>query len=144
MKKTLAVLAVALLLGADSKDDVKKERKKLEGTWQLVTEVADGNDRPDDYIKSIKVYIEADGNWRVENDGKVMFKGTSVMDPAAKPKTIDYTLTSEESKGMVVKAIYELDGDTFKQCLAVNKDRPTTFESKAGSGWIYATYKRVK
>ena len=42
MKRAFALLVVVLLVGADSKDDVKKERKKLEGTWQLVTEVAVG------------------------------------------------------------------------------------------------------
>ena len=50
MKRAFALLAVVLLLGADSKDDVKKDRKKLEGTWQVVTEVSDGNDRPEDEV----------------------------------------------------------------------------------------------
>ena len=144
MKRAFALMAVALLLGADGKDDVKKDRKKLEGTWQVVTEVVDGNDRPEDEVKNLKVFFDADGNWRAENDGKVIFKGTSVIDPSKKPKAIDYTLTSDEGKGTVAKAIYEVDGDSFKHCWVVNKDRPTEFESKAGSGWVYATLKRVK
>ena len=145
MKRAFALLAVVLLLGADSKDDVKKDRKKLEGTWQVVTEVVDGNDRPEDEVKNLKVFFDADGNWRAENDGKVIFKGTSVIDPSKKPKEIDETITTGPNKGKVFSAIYEIDDDHHKICFAASgKGRPTAFSSLNGSGHLLQVWKREK
>jgi len=40
-------------------------------------------------------------------------------------------------------AIYEISGDTFKACYAVNgAERPTEFKSTEGSNHIFAIYKR--
>src|SRR4029077_20107771 len=56
MKKVLALLAVGLLVTADraKADDATEELKKLAGTWALVSEVADGEERDAVYLKKIK------------------------------------------------------------------------------------------
>jgi hypothetical protein len=42
-----------------------------------------------------------------------------------------------------LEGIYQLDGDTWKICLKVSgKERPTKFETKAGSELVLATLKR--
>ena len=42
-------------------------------------------------------------------------------------------------------AIYEIEADTLKICVAVNnKGRPKKFESKAGSGHRFFILKRIK
>jgi hypothetical protein len=43
-----------------------------------------------------------------------------------------------------VRAIYELDGDTLKQCWVVERERPRAFDPKPGPGVNYSVYKRVK
>ena len=144
MKKMLALLAVVLLVtaGSSKADDARDELKKLAGTWTLVSEVADGEERDADYLKKITWIIKEDGTWKVLEDGEVKYQGKLTVDPAKKPKTIDSTLTGDQ-EGMVVKSIYELKEDSLKHCFAVGQDRPKAFESKSGSGYTNSVFKRV-
>jgi uncharacterized protein (TIGR03067 family) len=144
MKKMQALLAVGLLVAADrpKADDATKELKELAGTWTLVSEVADGEERDADYLKKIKWIINEDGTWKVLEDGKVKYRGKLAVDPAKKPKTIDSTLAGDQ-EGTVVLSIYELKEDSLKHCFAVGKDRPTAFESKSGSGYTNSVFKRA-
>jgi uncharacterized protein (TIGR03067 family) len=144
MKKVLALLAVGLLVAAGrlKADDATEELKKLAGTWTLVSEVADGEERDADYLKKIKWIINDDGTWKVLEDGKVKYRGKFTVDPAKKPKTIDSTLAGDQ-EGTVVRSIYELKEDSLKHCFAVGKDRPKAFESKSGSGYTNSVFKRV-
>jgi uncharacterized protein (TIGR03067 family) len=147
MKKVLALLAlplVGLLVATDTSkaDDATEELKKLAGTWTLVSEVADGEERDADYIKKIKWIINEDGTWKVLEDGKVKYRGKLAVDPAKRPKTIDSTLAGDQ-EGTVVRSIYELKEDSLKHCFAVDKDRPKAFESKSGSGHINSVFKRM-
>ena len=138
------LLVLALLVAADAKDD-KAELKKFEGTWQLVSEVMDGEERPADDVKRIRWIFDNEGHWKVEDDGKVIFTGDMKVYPDRAPKAADSTLTNEgEHKGKVVRAIYELDGDTLKQCWAVERERPRVFETKPSPGINYSVYNRAK
>jgi uncharacterized protein (TIGR03067 family) len=146
MRNALAVLVVGLLVAAAAGDaaDVKAERKKLQGTWQLVAEVMDGKEQPKEYMRQIKLTFDAEGNWRVEKSGKLLFQGTSTIDPVKNPRELDSTLTAPETtKGKVVRAIYKVEGDTYTQCWAVERPRPTAFKANA-TGNNLSTYKRVK
>ena len=138
------LLVLALLLAAEGKDD-KAELKKFEGTWQLVSEVMDGKEQPAGYVKRIRWIFDDKGHWKVEDGGKVTFTGDVKVYPDQNPKAADSTLTNEgEHKGKIVRAIYELDGDTLKQCWAVERERPRAFDSKPNPGINYSVYKRVK
>jgi len=67
------------------------------------------------------------------------------LDQTKTPKTIDIG-HSEDDKKDSRQGIYELDGDHFKICY--NRDengkRPTTFESKVGTGLMLGVLKRDK
>jgi uncharacterized protein (TIGR03067 family) len=130
----------------DAKDEaVKKERKRYEGTWQVVALEVDGNKAAEEDARKITVTNGADGAWAIESEGKVVARGTSTLDPTKKPKAIDLTVTEGDSKGQTDLGIYELGDDTRKVCLApAGKERPTEFSSPAGSGQILAVLKRVK
>jgi len=148
MRRTgLVVLAVGLLLGAEGgeKGDVKAERKKLQGTWQLVAEVMDGKEQPSEYLKQIRFILDAEGNWRVEKGGELLFQGTSTIDPEKRPKQMDSTLTMPaEHKGKVVRAIYKIEGDSYTSCWAVERPRPAAFKADLAAGHNLSTYKRVQ
>jgi uncharacterized protein (TIGR03067 family) len=143
----LLFAVTASLTGAgDDKDEaIQKERKKYQGTWQVVELEIDGNKTAEEDAKKFTVVNEADGKWRIEVDGNVVARGTSKLDPTAKPKAIDLTMTEGESSGKTALAIYELGDDTRKVCLAQpDKERPTEFAAPAGSGHILAVLKRVQ
>jgi uncharacterized protein (TIGR03067 family) len=137
----------SLLAAGDAKHEaIKKDRKKFEGTWQVVSLEVDGNKAGEADAKKITVINEADGKWAIEAGGKVVARGTSVIDPTRKPKTVGLTVTEGKDKGRTVLGIYEFSGDdTRKVCLATaGKGRPTEFAAPSGSGHILAVLKRVE
>jgi uncharacterized protein (TIGR03067 family) len=72
-------------------------------------------------------------------------EGTQKIDPAKKPRHIDATTTKGEGEGQTYLGIYEIDGDTYKECYASpGRERPTTFDAKEGSGHILFVWKREK
>ncbi|HEV8059474.1 MAG TPA: TIGR03067 domain-containing protein [Gemmataceae bacterium] len=138
------LLMVAVLMAADEKDD-KAELKKFEGTWQLSSEVMDSKEQPADYVKRIRWIFDDMGHWKVEDDGKSIFTGDLKVFLNRNPKAADSTLTGEgDQKGKIVRAIYELEGDTLKQCWVIEGERPRAFDPKPGPGVNYSVYKRVK
>ena len=151
--RLLALLGLPLLFAVTSltaaADDkakaIKEDRKKYEGTWQVVSLEVDGNKSAEEDAKKITVVNEADGKWAIEVEGKVIARGTSEIDPTKKPKAVDLTMTEGDDKGQTFLGIYEFGDDTRKVCLAAaGKERPTEFSSTAGSGHILAVLKRVK
>jgi uncharacterized protein (TIGR03067 family) len=110
-----------------------EELKKLQGAWVLVSETADGIEKPAAELRGIKLVFAGDGAWRVEKDGKVVGSGGMTLGPDKTPKTVDYTFTSGELKGQQFNAIYDVSGNTFRHCGVMNGARPDDFTAKAGS-----------
>jgi uncharacterized protein (TIGR03067 family) len=154
--RAVAVVILALLAagvgplqgGDDTKDAaIKKDRKLYKGAWRVVSLERDGIKA--DYVAAqwkIIVVNEADGNWKIEFNGKEVARGTSTIDPTERPKIIDL-VTTDEAFGLreTTLGIYEIDKDTRKVCLAKpGERRPTAFASKPGSGLTLVTFKREK
>jgi uncharacterized protein (TIGR03067 family) len=133
----MAVFCVA----ADSPDAAKKDQEKLQGEWTLASGQREGQDFPEELVKSLKRTMK-DDTFTITRDGEALAKGKFKLDPTKKPKAIDISLDTSD---MSVKGIYELEGDTFKLCYAApGEDRPKEFVSKADSGITLAVWKRVK
>jgi uncharacterized protein (TIGR03067 family) len=152
-RHALWVLGVSLLVvggpplaAGDARDEaIRKDRKKYEGTWQVISLEVDGNRSAEEDARKITVINEADGKWAIEVDGQVVARGTSTIDPTAKPKTVDLTMTEGQNSGQTALGLYELGDDTRKVCFAQpGQGRPTEFAAPAGSGHILAVLKRVK
>jgi uncharacterized protein (TIGR03067 family) len=154
MRRSIGLLVVGVLLAAittiavagDAKDTaIKKDRKKIEGTWRVVAFEVDGKKGTEEDAKKLTVVNGADGTWSLHSEDKEMNKGTSTIDPTKKPKTIDFTITEGEGKGNQHLGIYELGKKTRKLCFASpGKERPTEFSSTPGSGQILVTFEREK
>lgn len=140
-----ALLSVVLVAsGRPTQNGVSAELEKLSGAWRLVEEIDDGKQMPAEEARKNKLTFDSEGRWKVEIDGKVVGEGTAKINPARKPKTIDYTFTKGDGNGAQFVAIYELDGDSYRHCGVLKGTRPSEFSSKPGSGHILTTFRREK
>lgn len=145
MRKCLLPVAALMLIAAEApSDEVKKEMAKLEGTWFMVSGEIDAQAMPDSYVANGK-RVSENGVTTVTFNGQLFMKAKYTVDPAKKPKTIDYVMTDGPTKSKTQLGIYEIDGDRVKFCFASpGKDRPTEFATKPGSGLTLSIWKREK
>ena len=146
MRHLLACILVVLLLGPDApKDDAKKDKENLQGTWKAVTVEAGG--KVQDEAEEHRLIFSGD-EFSIKKGEETMIKGKFKIDPSKKPKEIDMEFIEakrENLKGKTALGIYELDGDTLKWCW--NKpgaERPKKFSSEAGTEHLLVTLKRDK
>jgi uncharacterized protein (TIGR03067 family) len=72
-----------------------------------------------------------------------VYEGTLELDASAKPARIDMKFDKGPEKGNTNLGIYQLDGDSWKLCLATRGTvRPATFASAPGSGIAVETLVR--
>lgn len=136
-----ALLAVCTLLfsHATQADDLKA----MAGTWKVETAEAGGKKIESEDFKNITVKI-AGTRYEVTVKDK-LDAGTLKLDETQQPKAMDATDTEGDDVGKVVKAIYELSGDTLRVCYALEGgERPKELATKEGSPLLMLTYKREK
>jgi uncharacterized protein (TIGR03067 family) len=135
---TLLLVAAATSAG----DSAKKEMKQFEGMWTLASLQINGKPVAEPDLKKFK--LTAVGElWNLSIDGK-QYPAQYRVEPDRTPKEIDVTYLEGPNKGKTVHGIYEFDGNTLRLCRQIepDKDRPTAFESKPGSGLVLVTWKR--
>lgn len=143
MRQVLLVLAAGFLVAADKPQAPSgNDLDKLQGAWTLVVLEVNGEKQPPEKIKRILVY--AGHNWRVKV-GDDELEGSSKFDASKTPKAIDITYNTGPNKGKTYLGIYEIDGDTYRACVAPpGKDRPKEFVSKPGTDLQVLEFKRLK
>jgi uncharacterized protein (TIGR03067 family) len=153
IKQRARILAIVALLagvstwaGADDTDKaeaVKRDLKKFEGTWMMASGENDGKPLAADVVKKARLVIQGDRH--TVKVGDDTYVGTHVLDPTKSPKTIDVKDTDGPFKGKTVKGIYELTDEAFRVCVAPpDKDRPTEFTTKSGTGMLLHEWKKQK
>jgi uncharacterized protein (TIGR03067 family) len=154
MSRHLArILAVVVLLAGvgkwagaddgDKKEAIKRELKKFEGTWEMASGERDGKPEPAALVKKSSLIIQGDRH--TVKLGDDTYVGTHVLDPTKSPKTIDVKDTEGPFKGKTLKGIYELTDEAFRVCFAPpDKDRPTEFTTKSGTGMLLHEWKKQK
>src|SRR5262245_3878086 len=118
IRTTLAVVTGMLRVANSSAEDVKKEKERLVGNWNVMSVAANGQKFPPDAIKDFQFIFSADKLTR-KKDGKVESESGYRIDPSKKPKWMDF-LGPKEEKQKVVPILYELEGDTLKVCFRVD------------------------
>jgi uncharacterized protein (TIGR03067 family) len=152
---TLAVLSATLLLGAtaarqevkqdkdtkpeirDTPDEREKQRKALEGTWNVVSVRRAGKDLPADALQAAQLRYEfkADESLVCKGKDDLTVKATFKLEVEGNRWVINVT----DSKNHVERGIYELQppahwynsSGTLLLCTAApGQERPTSFADK--------------
>jgi uncharacterized protein (TIGR03067 family) len=119
----------------------KKDAKKIQGTWAVVSWQEDGNKAL--LIEEPKLTIK--GDTITFEIGKEKEKFTIELDETKKPKAIDFVRGKDGKE--LAPGIYELDEDNLKICYldkGKDKKRPTEFTSESGSKTTLIVLKREK
>jgi uncharacterized protein (TIGR03067 family) len=133
---TPTLLALALAVAAPlPKEKPKAEPGKLEGEWVV-----------ESYVQGGQVEAKRAGMHMSFADGKVIVKEEGgdigyTTRPKANPPEIDLLAGTETIRG-----IYKVEGDTLLVCFPKSNkaERPTKFESPAGSNLVLMTLQRDK
>ena len=150
----LMLLTGGLLLAAHSApaEDPKAadpDLARLQGTWSTVSLINNGKilvaeNAPPKPGPVTSLAYEGD-HWLVLVDGQTVATGITRLDSSKTPKEIDILDASGTTNEKAQLGIYELDGDTYKYCLAPpGKPRPTVFASPEGSGISLGVSRRRK
>lgn len=105
--------------------------KKLQGTWIAVAAEKQGNQLPEDEVKTAELTLVIEGEKftiMTTRGGKEGMKGTLKIDPSKKPRAIDLTAEVAGGRATTATGIYELAGDTLKLCYG--KERPKEFKTQ--------------
>ena len=129
---------------ADDDPAIKKDLAQLQGEWAMLSGSADGMEIPEAMRQTAKRVCKGEET-TVMVGGQLIMKAKFSLDPAKKPKAIDYDVLDGPTKGMKHLGIYEFEGETVKFCFAAPGDeRPAEFVSKAGDRRTTSVWKRVK
>ncbi len=123
----------------------KADLAALQGAWTIVSATSDGQSAPPDAIKDSRRTAHGDTT-TVVIGGRLMLKATFVLNPTAKPKTIDYhVLDGMSPTGSTQMGIYELKGDTARFCFAPpGQPRPGQFATHLGERRTCSVWQRAK
>lgn len=123
----LTCSVVALCARADDSAG-KKDQDKLQGAWKIVKAIKDGEAIPAAELETQELLVKGNQmTFKAPQGNEVV---TFMLDPSAKPQTIDFTAPKKQS----IPGIYKLEGDTLTLCFRPeSKHRPKEFESKKKS-----------
>jgi uncharacterized protein (TIGR03067 family) len=144
MSWQLAIVTLVCSLAADAADEAAQaEIAKWQGAWQAVSMETDGKMATPEQLEKIKLMVTgADYHFR---NGAFSEHGTYRFHPNARPKQLDIVVGDGADKGKVYLVIYKIEPDELTICLEKNnKNRPSEFTGKAGSGCVLEVWKRVK
>ena len=136
----------AMVSADDSKNlAIKKDRQLIEGAWKIVALKVNGNKAAETDARKLTVVNGSDGAWSLRSDDKEVSRGTTIIDPTKKTKTIDIRPTEGGGKDDLFLGIYELNENTRKLCFAPpGKARPADFSANSGSEHILVSLERDK
>ena len=142
----VTVAGLVILMAACNRQQpaaaTKTDLDRLQGTWQLVSAMQDGQALPEDKVKQTTIVIK-DDTFRFPGSAEYATsrEGTIKLDQTKTPNEMDAISTEKE----VMLGIYALEENGYKVCFApTGKPRPTEFASTPGSGYILQSWERQK
>ena len=149
----VALLTAFSASRAADDDALKAGLKALEGKWEVTSCQKDGEDQADVVKIGIKLEFKDDNMEITGSDPNFTPQKWFIkLDVTTTPKLMDVAEKAEELKNgtKLLEGLYSVDGETFKFCFQMDGDqpakgkRPSALESKAGSGVLLLTFKKVK
>jgi uncharacterized protein (TIGR03067 family) len=115
-----------------------QDLERLQGTWNVVSLEMDGQK-----MSGGDARIAVRGNRFTTSAMGAAYEGTVTIHQSTVPKGFDLRFEQGPEKGNINFGIYELDGDTWKICLATRgSERPKEFTSPRGTGIALETLRR--
>lgn len=113
----------------------------LQGTWSIRSLDADGQSMPAEMLADARITVKGD---RFTSTGMgAEYAGKIELDPLQNPRQIDMKFDAGPEAGNTNRGIYELDGNTWRLCLATSGTvRPPDFSAAPGSGFALETLVR--
>ena len=148
MKTTLSLGVLAALLAAqntDLKELIRKDKERLQGTWQIIAAESKGEKVPAKDLGELFLIFDGD-SIQVQEDKKKQDRYTFRLNPERKPKQIDFSYTKGPKKGRTDRAIYLFQGDRLTFCIQEDetKDRPKEFNTERETALFLVVLERVK
>jgi uncharacterized protein (TIGR03067 family) len=135
----IAMICCALVAGVAAASEIET----MQGSWKRLLGIRDGVPMTGAQLDA-KITIQ--GNRYTLTEGGVTTSGTFQLNESANPKEVDLMPEDGADQGKTLHGIYEIRaGNRHRLCLApAGAPRPTRFESKAGSGYLFEELQRVK
>jgi uncharacterized protein (TIGR03067 family) len=139
----LAMVALSAGSAIAQDDAAKKDFKLLQGTWEMAGLEVNGMDVPATKLEGTVLTIKGD-RYIVKIKDKVINEAIIELDPGKNPKELNMTPQEGSNKGKLHKAIYKVEGDTFKMARGLNpdQDRPNQFATWPGTNYFVVTWKK--
>lgn len=113
----------------------------LQGSWTVTALEVEGENMPEAMLAQARIVVK--GNRFTSTGMGAEYAGRLVLDVSASPRQLDMKFDAGPEKGNTNLCIYELEGDTWKLCIATRGTvRPSTFASTRGSGCAVETLTR--
>ena len=148
MNWTLLMICVAgaILIAGTGDPTTKAEIEKMQGTWLVVKQVADGRDASQKELADADIkLIVKDLSYTVIFGGKKLTEGKLNVVASKSPTQLDATDSDGPLKGQARPAIYKFENNLWIVNFGkAGQVRPTDFTSKEGSNRLMLTYQKVK
>ena len=147
MQRILAFTAIVVCpwaLTIQAQEPANREIAKHQGTWLASSFRRDGQETPQEIVRTItRTVVKDHVVWK--RNGK-SFAGTAmVLDPGQSPKSIDVIADGGPTRGKRVLGIYRLDNDRLTICMAdADQPRPKDFTAEKGSRQTLMMFTREK
>ena len=120
---------------------MSKDVENLQGSWRVTAFEVDGQSVPVETLGNAGIVIK-DGRFISMGMGND-YEGTFEVDAKSRPRKLTMKFDTGPEKGNTNLAIYEINGDTWKLCVATHgKVRPSRFGTKPGDGFVFETLTR--
>jgi uncharacterized protein (TIGR03067 family) len=128
-------VVVAIVWAADS--------DTVQGNWKLVAAIRDGKPLTG---ADLDAKLTIQGNRFTVVQGDMTVAGTFQLNESAKPKALDLTYDQGPDQGKSAQGIYEIRaGNRQRVCIAPpGAPRPSKFESRPASGYLFEEWERTK